>query len=284
LHAQPILSFWCFRASGAARTIGHPAETNRLVGSSVRGADDNKIMTDRSTTARPDPQERATELFFLLTIGAAAVSLAAGLDAWRRSEQAPEPPGPPQPADDISRRTRKALQFFIIPLWSCAGIADWWCHRASRIEKTTGLKETALHLLMLGEAAVPVMAGLFLEINPLILGTMIAAFFIHEATAMWDVRYAVTGREVTPLEQHVHSFLEMVPLTAVSLISLLHWPQLKTLIGLRREKFEPLRKKAQPLGTAYALLTLAAMAVFGVLPYLEEAGRDLTQGRERGRG
>jgi hypothetical protein len=168
----------------AARTIGHPGETNRLDGSSVRGADGNKIMTDRSTTARPDPQERATELFFLLTIGA------------------------------------------------------------------------ALHLLMLGEAAIPVMAGLFLEINPLILGTMIAAFFIHEATAMWDVRYAVTAREITPLEQHVHSFLEMVPLTALSLISLLHWPQLKTLIGLRREKFEPLRKKAQPLGTAYALLTL----------------------------
>jgi hypothetical protein len=32
------------------------------------------------------------------------------------------------------------------------------------------------------------------------------------------VNYAVTEREVTPVEQHVHGFLEMVPLMAVAFI------------------------------------------------------------------
>jgi hypothetical protein len=108
------------------------------------------------------------------------------------------------------------LQYFVVPLWVTAGIADWWCHRATKIEETTGLKETLIHLLMLGEAGLPVLAGLFLEFDAQVLSWMIAAFFQHEATAMWDVNYAVTEREVTPVEQHVHGFLEMVPLMAVA--------------------------------------------------------------------
>jgi hypothetical protein len=50
------------------------------------------------------------------------------------------------------------------------------------------------------------------------------------------VSYAVTKREVTPLEQHVHSFLEMVPVTAVSFVSVLHWPKLLALFGIGSDR------------------------------------------------
>ena len=134
---------------------------------------------------------------------------------------------------DVTEVTRNFLMGFVLPLWLAAGIADWICHRATDIEHTTGTKESLMHLAMLVEAAVPVLAGMFLEVTSPVLALMIAAFLLHEATALWDVSYAVTRREVTPIEQHVHSFLEMVPLMAVSFLSVLHWPQLRALVDIR---------------------------------------------------
>ncbi|MBE7618058.1 hypothetical protein GL297_00110 [Komagataeibacter sp. FXV2] len=219
-------------------------------------------------------------------LAAAGVTLGAGVVAWWRGRRAP-PDGteagaasqsvaeetPPE-TDETRRVVRKVLQYFVIPLWLVSGLTDWWCHRRTDIEHTTGLKETGLHLLMLGEAAVPVLAGLFMEIDVPVLSLMIASFFVHEATAMWDVSYAVTRREVQPVEQHVHSFLEMIPLLAVAMISVLHWPQLQALLGRRVMRPVPPRLKRDPLGLPYAAGALTAMAVFEVLPYCEEALRD----------
>jgi hypothetical protein len=63
----------------------------------------------------------------------------------------------------------------------------------------------------LGEMAVPTLAAIFLEINALVIATMIVCFVAHEATAYWDVSYASGTREVIPIEQQVHSLLEMLP-------------------------------------------------------------------------
>lgn len=57
------------------------------------------------------------------------------------------------------------LMYFIVPLWLIAGFADWLCHRASHIEKTAGVKESALHLLQFAEIGLGLLAALFLEIN-----------------------------------------------------------------------------------------------------------------------
>ena len=95
------------------------------------------------------------------------------------------------------------LLYFIMPVWLIAGIADWICHRTTDIAHTTGAKESVIHLLMFGEVAIPLLAALFLEINALIIALTVVAFPIHEATALWDVSYAVKHREVSPIEQHV---------------------------------------------------------------------------------
>jgi hypothetical protein len=176
--------------------------------------------------------------------------------------------------EDTRTITRRFLLYFIIPLWLGAGIADWTQHRATHIETTTGVKETLIHLLMLVETGVPVLAGLLLEINSPILALMIASFFVHEATALWDVSYAVTRREVTPVEQHIHSFLEMLPLMAVGFISVLHWPKLKALVGLAEDPDPRIRLKQEPLPVGYVATTLGALLLFEALPYLEELWRD----------
>ncbi|TGS50197.1 diguanylate cyclase, partial [bacterium M00.F.Ca.ET.179.01.1.1] len=96
---------------------------------------------------------------------------------------------------------------------------------------TTGAKESLIHLLMFAEVGIPLLAAMFLEVNALVIAVMIVAFFVHEATAMWDVRYATTARTVGPIEQHVHSFLEMIPLMGLVIVVALHWRQFLALFG-----------------------------------------------------
>ena len=101
----------------------------------------------------------------------------------------------------------------------------------AHIERTSGYKESLLHLLMFAEIAIPLLAALFFEINALVILLMIAGFIAHEVTSLWDVSYAIDKREVTPIEQHVHSFLEMLPLMSVIIVIILHWPQFLALFG-----------------------------------------------------
>ncbi|HEY3909904.1 MAG TPA: hypothetical protein VGM07_08445 [Stellaceae bacterium] len=210
----------------------------------------------------------------LLFGSASIIALALGARAMLR-RPAPALPGRARLSERETRAvTRRLLLHFIIPLWLGAGIADWTCHRTSHIETTTGAKETLIHLLMLVEMGTPVLAGLFLEINAPVLALMIASFFVHEWTALWDVSYAVTRREVTPIEQHIHSFLEMLPLMAAAFISVLHWPALRALLGLAQDPDPSIRLKHEPLPTAYVAADLSAIAVFEMLPYLEELWRD----------
>ncbi|RZI60279.1 MAG: diguanylate cyclase [Pseudomonas sp.] len=172
--------------------------------------------------------------------------------------------------------TRLILLYFILPLWLVAGFVDWICHRASHIERTTGAKESLIHLLMFGEVGLPLLAGIFLEINALVLLLMIVFFFIHEATALWDVNYAVTARRVVPIEQHVHSFLEMIPLMAILSVASIHWPQFLAIFGQGDEPARfTLQMKADPLPLGYITSIFIAIAVFEFLPYIEELWRGL---------
>lgn len=168
------------------------------------------------------------------------------------------------------------LMYFLLPIWLAAGFADWLCHRASRIEITTGAKESIIHLLMFLEVGVPLVAAIFLEVNALVIAVMCLAFLLHEATAIWDVSYAVTGRNVSPLEQHVHSFLEMIPLMGLLLIVPRHWPQFLSLFGIGDElaRFD-LAWKREALPTLYVVIIFAIILLFELLPYLEELARGL---------
>ena len=170
------------------------------------------------------------------------------------------------------------LMYFILPLWLLAGFADYLCHRAAHIEKTSGWKESLLHLLQFAEMGVPVLAALFLEINAGVIILMIVAFVLHQATAMWDVRYATATREVLPLEQHVHSVLEMLPLAALLLVIALHWDQFTALFGYGEARVDIALKPA-PLPASYIAVMLGLTLLLALLPYLEELVRGLRHSR-----
>lgn len=178
---------------------------------------------------------------------------------------------------DIHKLTRNFLLYYIVPMWLAAGLADWYCHRATHIEETTGVKETLLHVAQLTEMGVPTLAALFLEINPPVLALMAGSFLVHEATALWDVSYAVSRRDVTPIEQHVHSFLEMLPLMALSFIGLLHWPQVKAMVGAGDQPADwsiRLKNDRDKLPMGYIVTLLGTIAALELSPYMEELWRD----------
>jgi hypothetical protein len=168
------------------------------------------------------------------------------------------------------------LIWFVLPLWLLAGVADWWCHRLTGIERTAGAKESVLHLVMFAEMGVPLLAVIFLEINAAIIALMIGAFLLHEVTAMWDVSYAITRRYVGAFEQHVHSFLELMPLLAIVCIILLHPGQFLALFGFGHERADfALRLKSAPLPAPFIVGLLSAVVLLEVVPYIEELVRCL---------
>lgn len=164
--------------------------------------------------------------------------------------------------------------YFAVPVWMLAGFCDWICHRQSNIEKNSGLRESILHSIMLIEMGIPVFLALFFEINALIFVVALTMWLIHEATAMWDVSYAHTRRYLSPFEQHVHSFLELMPLLILSMLSALHWQQFLALFGAGNEIADfSLRWKQAPLPDLYVVAVLAGVAVFQILPFSEELWR-----------
>jgi hypothetical protein len=174
--------------------------------------------------------------------------------------------------------------YFVLPLWLAAGFADYLCHRATSIETTSGWKESMLHLLQLGEMAIPTLAAIFLEINALIIAIMIVCLAAHQATAIWDVSYAYRTREIRPTEQHVHSFLEMLPLMGLLIIVTLHWGQFLALFGLGQEPADfGLRLKRPPLPWIYVSVILALVILLQILPYVEELARSVRHRNQSGR-
>ena len=184
---------------------------------------------------------------------------------------------PSGPMTDVSDATRRYLMYVLLPAWFVPGVADWWMHRRTHIQSTSGTRESLIHLLMMAEIGVPILAALLLEINPPVLVLMAAAVVVHEATAWWDVQVAVdSDRAVVPTEQHLHSFLEVIPFMAFAGIGCLHWRPLQELLrgGSGRASWR-LRLKENPVPAGYTGSVLAAITAFIAVPYGEELVRCL---------
>jgi len=170
------------------------------------------------------------------------------------------------------------LVLVILPLWIAAGLADYCCHRATNIEKTSGAPESVLHLVQFALVGVPITLALFLEINAGYF--LLASVFVvlHHAVAAVDLVFANPRRHIAPREQMIHSFLEIFPITALMLLAVLHWPQLLALFGAGPEpaifaphlRFLPASLVASILGAAFLL---------NLVPYIEELCRCLARAR-----
>ncbi|MFI7406114.1 diguanylate cyclase [Streptomyces sp. NPDC049541] len=194
---------------------------------------------------------------------------------------------------DVGDVTTRYLLYGLLPGWFVPGLAGWVMHRRSRIEDTAGTKESLIlphclkgvggaPTLMMAEVGIPIALTLRFEVNPLLLTVQLGGAAIHEATALWDVRTAVkSDREVTPLEQHIHSFLESLPYGALSALMCLHADQVKALLrgGAGRADAWRLVPRRRPLSRGYLAGIAAAIGTCVVLPYAEELVRCVRAGR-----
>lgn len=190
----------------------------------------------------------------------------------------------PKRATDVESATVRYLLFGLLPGWFVPGLLDWWQHRRTDIEHTAGLRESAIHSLMMTEVGTPLAVALLCEINPLVLVLIAAAIAAHEATALWDVSTAeASDREVTPWEQHIHSFLESLPFMATAALTCLHWEQVRELMGATRGRDAwRLRLRHNRLPAGYLGLFAGAIAAFVMLPYGEELLRCVRAARSNG--
>jgi hypothetical protein len=171
----------------------------------------------------------------------------------------------------VSVATHRYLLYVVFPVWLAAGFADYLFHRRTKIELTSGPRESLIHNLMMAETGIPVLMGMFFEVNALVLLIMASFFVAHEATAYWDVNYAETRRTVPPNEQHAHSFLEVNPFMALSMVVCLNWEQALALLGIGPERPElRLRPRRPPASRRYVLGILSAVGLLNALPYAEE--------------
>lgn len=111
----------------------------------------------------------------------------------------------------------KALLLWgIYPLWLLAGAGDYLCHRRTDIEHSSGSGESWFHLLQFLTLLVAFGAALLLEQNAVVFGVMVFAVLTHSVLAHMDVSYTDGRRYISPLEQHIHGFMDVLPLVAVA--------------------------------------------------------------------
>jgi hypothetical protein len=84
------------------------------------------------------------------------------------------------------------------------------------------------------------------------------------------VTYADGRREISPTEQHVHGFLERVPMMAAVFLTVLHWDQARSVFGLEGDPDWRLKPKRRRLSLSYRVGILAAVSGLIALPYAEE--------------
>lgn len=163
------------------------------------------------------------------------------------------------------------ILYVFLPLWGVAGFADWCCHRATKIEHTSGLRETAVHSLMGLQMAAPILLCLLFKVNVMLLLICFAAWIAHEIAAHYDVHYAAPRRHISKWEMHAHNYLSTLPLYMMLLIIVINWPVFLKLISLDwAGEFEFIRMPYAHGGDSYLPYYLIFMAGVCVLPYTEE--------------
>jgi len=168
------------------------------------------------------------------------------------------------------------ILFFFLPVWGIAGCVDWYCHRKSKIENTSGISESLLHALMGVQVGLPIFLCLIFQVNALILIICVASLVMHEVIAHIDVKMAAPERHISLLEMHAHSYLATVPLFIFAMIIAINWELVGTLLRFGKpagDQFTFVASKYTFGGAWYLPGYALFLTVLCVIPYLEEIYR-----------
>jgi hypothetical protein len=170
----------------------------------------------------------------------------------------------------------------VLPLWLLAGFGDYLCHARTDIAHTSGRHESLLHLLQTVEIGVPMLVFLSAATTALTLTLMVLGVAAHAITSWRDLTYASQLRCIPPVEQYLHSFLNVLPWVALALVVILHWPVAQALLDPALPADWSLRLRSPAFDGRIVFAILLASGVFAILPGGLELVR--TQAARRGAG
>lgn len=175
---------------------------------------------------------------------------------------------------DSAELVRLLLAFVWVPLLMLSGLLDWACHRHQRIEHTAGMRESALHLLMVALLGTAILAALYLQPTAGLICLLLLALALHDLTYAADLQVALARRSIPALEQWVHGFQHLLPWAGLAGIMALAPDQTLALVGLSAQPPDWRLQLKSPLPPpAYTATLLTAALLLNVLPFLAEARR-----------
>ena len=70
---------------------------------------------------------------------------------------------------DTNQLLLDLILYGLLPLWGICGFIDWCCHRATQVERTSGIKESLIHSSWESSWGYPITVCLLFEVNVLVL-------------------------------------------------------------------------------------------------------------------
>jgi hypothetical protein len=116
------------------------------------------------------------------------------------------------------------IGYAFYPAWVLGGALDYLCHRRTAIERTAGFAESLYHLGEFVTIAIIVLAMALFEASLTIFIVLITAVVLHTTLSYLDVKFTERRRYISPLEQHAHALMNVIPLAAVAVLIVLEWP------------------------------------------------------------
>jgi hypothetical protein len=165
------------------------------------------------------------------------------------------------------------IAYGFYPAWLIAGAFDYLCHRRSAIERTSGFGESLYHVAQLATIAIIVLGIAVFAGSMTMFAVVVAAVLTHTALSYFDVRFTERRRYISPLEQHVHAVLDVLPIVAVALWIVLEWPGAAGAWQVRL--------RTPMLGTIEIVAILVSVFVVAGGPVLEELWRTSRAARTR---
>lgn len=104
--------------------------------------------------------------------------------------------------------------------WLVAGFLDFAQHRRTDLPHTSGLRESTMHAVQLGLLGAGVLAWLAFAPGLGLLLSLALLALVHAVAGYVDTLAAFGRRTITPLEQHLHSVLDMAPWIALGTVVL----------------------------------------------------------------
>jgi hypothetical protein len=182
--------------------------------------------------------------------------------------------------DATAQLLQQLLLYAVLPIWVLAGFGDWLMHRWQRIEDTAGWRESVLHLALVFEMGVAVMAVLLLQLTAAVFVLLLVACLLHELTVWRDLTYAAARRRIPVPEQWVHSIQIVLPWAGLAILAAIHRDQAGALLGLGNAAADwSIRLKEPPLPALEVVLAIGAALALVALPFLQEFARCLRTAR-----